>query len=293
LNLPAALLVLCTVPLALLLLGRVARAVGWRPALVLMLASFCAVTLGFHTLSRPAEGIVTGKTETLQRSNRGLVPSLTRRLVLTVAVRNSPAAGLDSNQFDVEEQVYDAATEGERVPIHCLTLGPMTFARLDAEPWWHRVQSWLLSGLPAPRSGKPVLAPATILSARTVRDAYVYSWASLLDQGTAHMVLQRPYDEVEVRFSIRTGANIHTLDRIDRGSAGTLTSGRVVWVTYPIDRPRDARLTVGTREFARGNLLNYWLSQALAIGVILGALGLAEAARRVLARHQRGRGTST
>jgi hypothetical protein len=293
LNLPAAVLVLCTVPLGIILLGRVARAFGWKTVLVLMPALFCTVALGFHTLSRPAVGVITGKTETLELSNRGLLPNITHRLVLTVAARSGRDTGLDSDQFDVDELVYDAATEGERVPLHCLTLGPMTFARLDALPWWHWVQRWLQSTLPVLHLGKPVLARARILSARTVSDAYVYSWASLLDQGTAHIVLQRPYDEIEISFSNGTGGTIRTLDRIDAGSAGTLTSGRVVWITYPTDRPRRARLTDGTREFAHINLLNYWLSQGLVIGVILVAAGLAEAARRALARHRRGRGTST
>jgi hypothetical protein len=284
LNLLAAVVLFCGLPLLVALLVRVAahtnRTIAFAGAGFLL----CTVVFGFQCCSRPIVGVVTGKSEILDISTRGLAPRVTHRLVLIAAVSptiaSAPPQYADSLQFDVDESLYDSVREGERIALHRLRLGPLSYARLNAAAWWNFAPGRLEGWLPQLHAGAPVLARARILSVRTVLDAYVYSWVSLVDQGTVHTALSEPYEEIRVRWSTAQGAQIVALDRIDAGSAGALAPGMWVSVTYPQDRPRTARLVAGQRTFVWRNARNYWGGEAIAAGIVFLGIGLAESARR-------------
>jgi hypothetical protein len=92
------------------------------------------------------------------------------------------------------------------------------------ESWWYWIPGWpqrLLTRWWG--AGPPVTMQAQIDSIRMVRDAYVFAWGA---------------------GSASRGAQILTLDRIDAGSAYARARS-VMAISYPVNRPRKARLSNG------------------------------------------------
>ena len=302
LNLLAGVILFCVLPLIVMLIAWIAARSSWMIAIGGLVALSAAAATGSIWAARPVTGLVIGKSENLEIASRGLDPGVTRRLVLivvedqaidpgprsprhAVATGNPRLAALmrsgDSLQCEVDERLFDSVSEGDRVPLHVVTWGPVSFARPDAEPWWNWAPGRLERLLPRWwGAGLPVTTEAQVDSVRTVRDADVFAWGATSANRLAHFPLAQPYDEVRLRFVTSRGAQILALDRIDAGSAGVLAPGSGMAISYPFDRPRTARLSNGSRSYAWRNARSYWGDMALVavVGILL--LVLAEAARR-------------
>ncbi len=301
-------MLLCALPLTVMLIAWIAARSSWMIAFGGLMALSVAATIGVICAARPITGLIIGKSESLEVASRGLDPGITRRLVLVVvedpatvpeprSPRRAAAAAInprlaalmhggDSLQCEVGERLFDAFREGDRIPLHLLTFGPVRFARPDDEPWWTSVSDRL--GQMLPRSwgaGPPLTAQAQIVAVRTVRDADVFAWGATSANSLAHYPLTQPYDEVRLRFVTPRGAEILVVDRIDTGSAGVLESGARVAISYPLDRPRTARLSDGSRSFIWRNRRSYWGDMALVAVVGIALLAVAEAARRWVGRR--------
>lgn len=275
-NLLAAIASFCLLPLLVLLAARA----GARTALVAV-AVLAAALMGARLLGSPVEGVITGKTETLVLASSGLAPTVSHELALTVVDKTSRTTGaIEPLTFDVTERLFDAVREGEPIRLHLLELGPLKWARLDAEPWWDLAPGRLERWLPAPDGS--VSAVATITSVRTVRDAYVIPWFSGSAAQAARVRLPQPYDEISFQFAKEPGARITTLDRIDAGSAQSLQPGSSVVVRYPPGRPRLARMLVGERTFRWRNRWSYWSGSVIGWTVVVLLLLLADALRRAM-----------
>jgi hypothetical protein len=128
--------------------------------------------------------------------------------------------------------------------------------------------------------GRWVNTQATVVSVRTVRDAYAWSPFSRATRDYEHVTLKQPYDEVRLQTPTPDGADVVSLDRIDSGSAGSLVQGTVVRVAYPDDHPRMAQLVSGTRSYGLRNGLEYWGGECLSAFVALLVLGMVYGVRR-------------
>ncbi len=287
--------------------GRVGRGglggwIGLSIVLGIVPALLCG---GAYWVSRrgfPQEGVVTGKSDTLEISDLGLAPSVNHRLVLSIATDHAVESASSANprtafferlrrpranlEFDVDERLYDAVRQDEIMHLHSVRWGPLIFARLDAEPWWNIAPGRLERLLPLHARGPLRTAQARITGVRTVRDAYETSLLAAGGEGGAHVSLKQPYEEVRLSFSTKQGADIIALDRIDAGSAGALTPDAWVAVRYPQDHPRTAQLTRGHRSFASINAWDYWGTEVLGFLAAASLTGLAVWGwRRARARH--------
>ena len=80
----------------------------------------------------------------------------------------------------------------------------------------------------------------------------------------------QPYELVELVFTpAGRDRPVTAVDAVDQGSVPGLTAGAMVAITYPPDAPRQARLTVGTRDYWWKN----WLGAGVAIGGLLALRG--------------------
>jgi hypothetical protein len=282
LNFPAALFLFFALPLVVLVLARLLAGRSRWTVLAGLAAAGTALSLGAWALSRPAVGTVTGKTEYFELAMRGVEPRATRHLLLTVA-----GSDLGSMRFNVERRVYDAFRVGQPASLRYVRLGPLRFGRLDAEPWWNLLPGRFEERLPPPQPSALLSARATVDSARTVRDAYVLTWASLFSQSVdvAHITLEQPYDEVQFRFSTPDGADIVALDRVDSGSAGVLAAGATVRVSYPSTDPHRAHLELGTRNHISRNARRYWTAQVLLAAGLALFVACAILVRRLVRRR--------
>jgi hypothetical protein len=308
LNLLAGVILFCALPLIVMLIAWIAARSSWMIAIGGLVVLSATAATGSIWAARPVTGMVIGKSENLEIASRGLNPGITRRLVLIVVedraidpgqrsprraaatTGNPRLAALmqsgDSLQCEVDERLFDSVREGDRIPLHVATWGPLSFARPDAEPWWNWAPGRLERLLPRWwGAGPSVTTEAQIDSARTVRDADVFAWGATSANRLVHFPLAQPYDEVRLRFVTSRGAQILALDRIDAGSAGVLAPRSGMAISYPLDRPRTARLSNGSRSYAWRNVRSYWGDMALvaAVGILL--LALAEAARRWVGRR--------
>jgi hypothetical protein len=307
-------LVLVAVPLSI----RLAAAAGCRgtfrsvPMLLALLFVPSALLTGALWITRqgtPEEGVVLGKSDIIDISRTGLAPSVAHRLMLSVASAPGVVPALSENsktllyermrrahadlEFDVDEKLYDEVRADSIVKLHAVHLGPLVFARLDAEPWWDMAPGRLQRLLPERGSAPLVSARAQITSVRTVSDAYVTSLFAN-GSGGVRTVLKQPYDEVRLEFTTPEGAQIAALDRVDVASAGALTPGMSIAILYPEDRPRTAKLTAVTRNFKGINERNYWgldaLAWSIAILVTISSYLLWQRSRSLVDRNACSRG---
>jgi hypothetical protein len=275
-NLLAAIATFCLLPVFILLAARA----GARGALIVV-AVLAAGFMGAHSLGSPVEGVITGKTETLVLALSGLAPAVSHELALSVVLRTSRAAGgIEPLKFEVTERLFDRVREGESIGLHRVKLGPLEWARLDAEPWWDLAPGRLERWLPAPAGS--VSAVAKITAVRTVRDAYVIPRFSESAAQAARIRLPQPYDEIRLELVARPGAGISTLDRIDAGSAGSLQPGASVVVQYPPGRPRLARMRTGERTYLWRNRWSYWSGSVIGWAAVAMLLLLANAVKRTM-----------
>jgi hypothetical protein len=300
LNIIAAVLAFCTMPLVLGLVVRMAtlssrRGRPWVSlwgAVGAVIAVPLASAFWLNGHGTPIHGVIAGKNESLSIDDTGLNPSVLRRFTLTVAdpdmqapYRHLPMRG--DLEIDIDEQHYDALREGQFVAMHEWTLGPLKVARLDDMPWWDLAPG--LHGRVADAFGRSpgwgaiaVSEPATVLSVRAVHDAYPLSLLGGGSTGGEHVILKQPYDEVRLQVRTADGREVIALDRVDAGSGGTLAPGTQVAVVYPVDRPRMARLASGARRYAVRNDVDYWSSESIGFAIFCAIIGVACLLRRRL-----------
>ena len=320
-NLPAAVATFCLLLLLFAAAVRVAVVAGRRGVpgwitITIALGTVPALCGGAaYWISRrgtPENAFVTGKTEVLEVSSEGLAPSVGHRLTLTAAsaealsrsafaeaMSRPPRAARGNNapfaarlqrrgdlEFDVDERLYDSVRQGDTLPLHGIHLGPLRFARPDAEEWWDIVPGRLERWFPRLHAARaPTCGNALITAVQTVHDAYEVSLVSSGDQGGSYTVLKQPYDEVRFRFRTAQGAEVLTLDRVDAGSAGPMHPGDARQVCYTTGRPRLARLAVGTRTFDWRNTWDYWSTEILALLAAVAVTGIAVGVWRSLKRR--------
>jgi hypothetical protein len=274
-NLPFAVLFVCTLPLWLLLGAGLARIIPrhWPGArhpglwtLALMAWMITAGLFALRTLSRPMSGVVIAKGETLEHAQYGLAPKVWHDLRVSVRV---PSAPLRPFFLSIDAQHFDALRTGDAVKLRGLQWGPFQWTTLDALPWWDLapdrlgvLQTWL------PAHGAPVAGTARLEAVRTVREAYVHPLVTLLfgatsGGGAVNVTLPQPFEELTLRLTTPEGAEVVAFDRIDAGSGGVLQPGTRLAVTYPSDRPRDARIVGARRSYATRNAGAYDTGQAI------------------------------
>ena len=253
----------------------------------------------------PVSGLIAAKNESLHIAEWGLAPGISHELTLEIALgagggalrpwrMQPPLQGRDrlvrparkaavpppgDLEIDVDEKLFDEVRQGQRIGMRLVRVGPLEFARLDAEPWWNLAPGAFERLLPTGSSAGPLrTAAADVLAVRTVREADAYSFFAPSGDGsdpaTRHVVLAQPYDEIRFRFLTPGGAEILAIDRVDAGSAGRLEPSASVTVAYPATRPRLAQLTRGTRTFSRRNAIEYWPPEIAGVSLVLAAIAI-------------------
>lgn len=200
--------------------------------------------------SRPFHGIIRQKSEQIQFARNGLLPSVLHVFRIKVLpADSSPNSGVLSLELSLAlgPVSYDRLVEGQSVELSETRLGPLRFARLAGEAWWHVLP---LHQMPEFETEKRTeAAMARVVSVRTVREALLRSWSR--PTRTTVFQLPQPYDEVTLQLATNGGqSSALTVDRIDSGSVQGLSPGLTVRVTYCKSNIRDARLVGAQRTYA-------------------------------------------
>ena len=295
-NIMAAVLAFCAMPLVLGLFVRVLKSRKGRSwssflcAMAFLAVLLLAVALWMSRSGTAVNGVLAGKNENLSIDDTGLSPSVLRRFTLTVADAEAQARFArwpmrGDLEIDVDETLFDSLRRGQFLGMHEWILGPLKFAHLNVLPWWDVAPGLLHTvadavGWRSGPDGRTVEGQAEVENVRTVRDAYPFSLFSGGSTGGVHVILKQPYDEVRLRIHTATGVEALAVDRIDAGSGGVFAPGTRVPVTYPVHRPRAAELVLGTRRYALRNSLAYWSSECISLGVLIAVIGVAVMVRR-------------
>ena len=168
---------LLLLPFAIVVIAWVLKAVTGRDGHGKFIAAFISILVVsavaiVRLTARPVHGIVREKTEQIQFARTGLLPSVLHVLRIKVLpADSSPDSSVLSQELSLalDPVSYDRLIEGQAVDLSETRLGPLRFARLAGEAWWHVLP---LHQMPEFETEERTEATtARVISIRAVRNA--------------------------------------------------------------------------------------------------------------------------